>query len=264
MTDEDETAEVVGFSALLLPHVAILVFVSDRDRQNIRVTRNGSVSFIDTGRECLLVTCDHVIREFQELRQDDPSLRMAIGGGGTEGLLELLDEYVVDRDDYADLATLRLPDPYAIQSFGKAYFRSAVSWPPAHPAVREEVVALGFQGENRIQIAKGLRARTTLFKCPVSSVAEKHFLFVDEEETRRVVKIDQELGELGGLGGMSGSGAFAFNKDGLTRVVGFFYESLPAFGIETHRVPMYFTHAAFISEEGTIDRSYKLHGSKTH
>jgi hypothetical protein len=257
MRDEDQTTEVVAFSALLLPHVAILVFVSDRDRQNVRVTRNGSISFIDTGTQSLLVTCDHVIREFQELRQNDPSLRMAIGGGGTKGLLELLDEYVVDRDDYADLATLRLPDPDAIRPYGKAYFRSSLSWPPARAAVGEEVVALGFQGKNRKQITEGLRVRTTLFKGPVSSVAEKHFLLVDEEETRRVVKIDQELGELGELGGMSGSGAFAFDEHGLTRVVGFFYESFPAFGIEAHRVPMYFTHSAFITEQGTIARSYK-------
>lgn len=182
---------------------------------------------------------------------------MAIGGGGTKGLLELLDEYVVDRDDYADLATLRLPDPDAIQPFGKAYFRSGLSWPPASAAIGEEVVVLGFQGENRKQITEGLSARTTLFKDSVSSVAEKHFLLVDEEETRRVVKIDQELGEVRELGGMSGSGAFAFDEHGLTRVVGFFYESLRAFGIEAHRVPMFFTHSAFITKEGIIHRSYK-------
>jgi hypothetical protein len=253
MTDEDsKVAEVAAYSGLLLPHVAILVFVSDGDRQNIRVTRNGSVSFIDTGKECLLVTCDHVIREFQELRQSDPSLRMAVGGAG-KGLLELLDEYLVDRDRDIDLATLRLPDPNMIQSYGKAYFRSALSWPPARATVGEEVVTLGFQGSNRKEITGGLRARTTLFKTPVSSVAERHFLLVDEQETRRVVKIDQELGEVGELGGMSGSAAFALNENGLTRVVGFFYESLPAFGIEAHRVPMYFVHLSFITAQGTID-----------
>jgi hypothetical protein len=228
----------------------MLLFLPSRKAQPKDVFYNGTVSFIDTGTEKLLITCGHVIDQFNELREANPDTILAItGNDGTQPVIVSDAEVIDNGGKQLDLAVLRLPDPDRITWGGKSYFKAAV-WPPIRAAKGQVAVLVGFPGMHREPSARGLEVRATPICDFVTSVSDRNIFLVDEDMARVAVKHNPSLKDLASLGGMSGSAVYVVDEvRQVPQLVGFMYEA----GEGTHAT-VFIAHAAYMRADGTLDR----------
>jgi hypothetical protein len=250
MNEEDRKAKSRAIADRLLPHVGMLLFLPSPEGLPKDVMYNGTVSFIDTGTERLLVTCGHVVDKFNELRSANPDTTLVItGNSGTQPVIVSDAEVIDNGGTRLDMAVLRLPDPDRITLCGKSYFK-AEFWPPKRAVEGQVAVLVGFPGEHRDPSARGLEVRATPICDFVTSVSERNIFLVDQDIARVDVKCNPSLKDLASLGGMSGSAVYVVDEvRQVPQLVGFLYEA----GKGTHAM-VYIAHAAFLRSDGTLDR----------
>lgn len=230
------------------PYVGMLFFAPQKQITPTTIRFNGTVAFVDTGLSKLIITNDHVYRRFAELKREVPDLRMFVTGSSPNTLIELGENYLIDRGGTsADLAVFSLPNPLKLEDIGKAYF-PASTWPSQRPGAGTPTVIIGFQGAHRVPVGSNLQINLTVLCDKITSSSQRHLILADEDQARKTVKINRALDELGPLGGMSGSPAFTVGPDDDARLVGFLYEA--GGGADAM---VFAIHADVITGEGRID-----------
>lgn len=227
----------------------MLITLPSRNAGPEAIINSATVSFVNTGDAKLLVTCDHVVADFESLRSANSDAVVAIAGGQQKHPICIGDYTIVDRDAGLDLATLKLPDETRIQQIQKNYF-PCDNWPPRRPAVNDFVVMLGFPALHREASARGLEVRETPVCDFVSSTSDRHFVLADEAAERTITKFIPDLKDFGPLGGMSGAAAYVVDPStNKLCIAGFMYEAgADATGL------IYISNAEYLNADGRFDR----------
>lgn len=157
MDGDELKVRLLAITERLLPHIGMLLLLPSRDAGPGDVICNGTASFVDTGSEKLLVTCGHVMDEFNKLRANNSHAVLAVASGsGARPLIVSGVEVVANGGERLDLAVLRLPNPDRITGNGKSYFRADV-WPPKLAAEGQRAFILGFPARTANQATVGWR-----------------------------------------------------------------------------------------------------------
>lgn len=250
MNEEELKARGYRIADTLLPYVGMLILLPSRQGRPEDVISNGTASFVDTGAAKLLVTCGHVMDEFNRIKVDNPNAVLAVtGNSGTQPVV-VSDAQVIDSGGkQLDLATLRLSDPDRITRCGKRYF-PVEEWPPARPTKGQVAVMVGYPGIHREPSNRGLEVRATPICDFVTSVSDRNVYLVDEDLARVAIKCNLTLTDLTSLGGMSGSAVYIVDEERqVPKLAGFIYEA----GAGTHAT-IFIAHAGYIRADGTLDR----------
>jgi KTSC domain len=155
----------------LLPHVGMAIIVPPPPSTPADIISNGTMTFVDTGTKKLLITCDHVFREFEYRRQEVPGTRLAITGANG-GVADVSDATLIDIDDkHLDVAILESPSGSdRVAAIGKQYF-AITSWPAVPPSRGEEVGIVGFPAIWRAASHRGLEVPFLRILEPAASVS---------------------------------------------------------------------------------------------
>ncbi len=218
------------------------------------VITGGTVSLINTGNRDLIVTCAHVYDYFYEMRAGNPHVLFALAGGRGNNPVDISSAELIDIErGYIDLAILEPPSGFDPQSQGAEFYQSS-TWPPPRPQKGDSGFFIGYPGIYREPSERGLEIRSMPFNDFVSSVSDRHFIFVDEEGERRVYEYIKGLGKIESIGGVSGAAVYLLEKNGSlassSTLVGFVYEAN-----EGKNCTVFCNHADFIDKDGKIDRS---------
>ena len=209
--------EMAKFPAMF----AAAVFFGKRpSREQSAEINNGTITLIDLGNGPIGITCYHVIDEYRNRHNEDPSVVFQIGN--------------------ADI------DPLA-QMIGSLVFKP-ITWPPESLKEGDYVAFTGFPGS--------LRTVTSFdeldFPCwssgasQVSSVSERQFVSAFEREYWVSSFGENHYMELNALGGMSGGPAFIHR--GLSwDFVGIISEYSEEYDA------VFFTSIRMINTDGTIE-----------
>ena len=131
-------AELIQYSA----PVFILPSIEAYSRE---IIAGGTLSFVETPRERLLITAYHVWRRFNELKEEHPGA--VLGIGLMDGVFDLAGHAYLDGDeDTLDLVILQSP-PGALY-FRKRFFH-VPQWPIPTVVMGESVDVVGYTGADR-------------------------------------------------------------------------------------------------------------------
>jgi hypothetical protein len=215
------------------------------------VDNNGTCGLVDTGQRKVLLTAQHVLKQFRAMKRDHPEAVLAVnlGPGMTVaiGAPEVLAE-----DDALDLAVLASPSG-APQGPGKRYF-PIKSWPIPSARRGEAVTIVGFPGRRR---------RTTesfgVFEpfgvgMTVSAVHDRSIILADETGTIRTQILGQPVDENIALGGFSGSPAFVLRGDGL-HLIGILRAGSEEIGPGAAGGMVFLAPTTYLLPDGSLDRS---------
>jgi hypothetical protein len=209
------------------------------------ITANGSFGLVDTGQKKLLVTCNHVLEEFENRLQNDPELKICVCLDKNPPVL--LDLVVpIDRDKRLDLVTIDIERLLPACGARKFY---ALSQNPA-PCVKrgDQLFFVGYPGMWRSTTDEGVFFGRRSYGVNVSSVDDLRFqsdisgantLFEKEPESSPKAKSDWH-------GGISGSPCFLVQKDWPPQLVGF----TNAYSMNL----LWFTHIRCLNRDGTISK----------
>jgi len=230
----------------LSPHVAIIVLLPHRGAGPEETITNGTVSFVDTGEEKILITCSHVYAEFISYRSTNPDAIIAIGGNGHLAI-DISDSILIDDGGSEfDVATLKLVNPDDVAQIGKSYFK-VKCWPPDRPIVGETALAVGFPGKDRHVAPRGLITHAATICDPITSVTDRNIILADEFRERAVSNTQWTPEEIS-FGGMSGSVVYVFDEiEKNVKIVGVFYEAHD--GLDSM---IFIAHASYIDSNGKI------------
>jgi hypothetical protein len=211
------------------------------------VVDQGTGMLLATGKTEMLVTCGHVYDKFLELRENDPTTRLAMSGAAGKEFLDISTATVLGKETEPDLATLAIPRIDA-NGAGKAH-ALFTPWPPRRAEKGMMGYLIGYPGE-LIVVTKETASKPVMeFARPVVSVSERHFVLHDESGD--VVQTYAEgMPTVTRLGGISGCAVWIYSREpgeGLAKfwLGGFAYQ---ARGTDTVLV----AHADFINADGSI------------
>jgi len=249
MNEEEYLTKIKLMAKIVQPFIAPIFLIPTPSSGPNDIITNGTITFVDTGKQKLYITCKHVWDEYITLHNKSPEVTIAIGLGNASKPIIFNDAILIDDSTDYDIATLEFPNTeYIIDS--KKQFISVPSWPPVRAEVNEFTFVAGFPGLHRVP-HKDHTACTfheTLFGDDVSSSSERHFVLADTQHQRRQVSFRTGLPEFGRLGGLSGAPAFA-NRNKKAELCGFMYEG----GDGTEAI-VFIAHASHIGSDGHIIR----------
>ena len=226
-------------SPQIIPHCGPIFIATSLNSAVGTVKANGGFSLLDTGKKKILVTCDHVLTEFEEARRKrrEAFLGVCLDKGNP---LELDTKHVLCRDSKLDLATFDLESmlPYCT---GRKFYNMANS-PAPKARTGDRLVFQGYPGGRRTGDAEGLKFGRVTFNLSVADTSGYNIL-ADVSKVHRVG--DHALPPSGDpYGGCSGSPVFLMRPEGTLRLVGITTE----YGLNT----LMFVHAACIKPDGMI------------
>lgn len=234
-------------------YVGMAIILDDGSNPN-SIIGNGTISFVDTGKRQILVTCAHVYEKFSELKKDKKVILGLAGGYGRQPL-DITEAIVINKErKYIDLAILELPLSCNLESIDREYFLCN-QWPPERAKKGDLAFMVGYPGIHRQSSPRGLEIRSTPIVDFVSGSSQRHFTLADENQEREVVKYKDNLKEFGSLGGISGAAVY-ISKDGCNPpksaiLAGFAYES----NNDGKNAIILAHHADYINDDGKINRS---------
>ena len=249
MNEDEYLAKLRLMAEIAQPYIAPIFLLPTRSSGPKDIITNGTVTFVDTGKRKLYVTCKHVWDEYITRRNETAAVTIAIGLGHASQPIGFNDAVLIDESSDYDIATLDFPHTdYIIES--QKRFISVATWPPKRAEVGEFTFVAGFPGLHRIPHAdqKACTFHETIFGDDVSSTSERHFILADTQHQRRQVTFRAGLLEFGPLGGLSGAPAFA-NRNKSAELCGFMYE-----GSEGTEAIVFIAHALHIDQDGHIVR----------
>ncbi len=232
------------------------------------VVASGTFSYIDTGEKTLLVTCDHVVAEFEALLAEDEKMELRWGPGPGQVPIQLSADVPLDRNSSVDICTFGCPIPSNLQPFGKFFLKSP-SWPPPRVEVGDTVIGIGFPGQHRETEIKegqvGLALVASLVSGEVSTVSHRHFTVADEDCTRTSIQLGDKSFETS-WGGMSGGVFFKVVGENHFELAGFMKEGGSKLVLDTDgtidesedapkelNATLFISHADFILANGKLD-----------
>ena len=233
----------------LKPFVISLLFYPNPDPEPDECIDSGSAVFVDTGKQKILITAEHVISGFEKELQDNNQATLLLAGGRDNTVPEIITEWqVISNSKVRDIATIKIPDDFLISTIGKEYVQLN-TWPQNRVTIDEEALLVGYPAGLREVSKRGLELPIVTAKLPISSVSERGFLLAEAMEKREIEFYKEGLPVLTSLGGMSGSPVFV-SRESIYELVGVFYE-----GNGGARGPMFATHLDVLNDDGTIDFS---------
>ena len=247
--DQDQRALEIG--NLMIKHAMALMLVPKNASSAADILNTGSAALVDTGTKKLLITCEHVWREFQNRCKADLELGIAIGQGTNQACRAITDWPLLDESKRLDLSII---EPIGIRPLGESsrIFAPAATWPPERVQVGELIVTLGFPGKHKRlkNDDRDIQFNATVIIDTVVSVSDRQLVMVDEAQERVHKWHGDELAdEPFSTGGMSGGPAFVY-RDGRLEFAGVLYG-----GSNDERGIVFVTHASFITAHGKIDYS---------
>jgi len=206
------------------------------------IVGQGGFGLVDMGNKKLLVTCNHVWKGFLEAKRKDPDLRLHLCLD-----LERKQPFVfnqhepIDQDASLDIVVFDMGPVLAI--CGSLNFYPLNQNPPPRLKQGDKIVMLGNQGMNR----SGLEFGLTIYALEVSDVGQ-HGRFVVEMSKVKIRNLHAPAGipKNSPHGGISGNPCFLVTPNGLCKLVGF--------AIEDGLGSLWFTHAACLNPNGTINK----------
>lgn len=232
------------------------------------VVASGTFSYVDTGDQTLLVTCDHVFAEFNTLREKDDKIEFCWGAGPGRTPQQLTHCVPTDRNSHIDICTFTCEIPGGLDQIGKAFFRPE-SWPPARVEEGDLVIGIGFPGEHRGMETKngqvGLALVASFVSGQVSTVSDRHFTVADEACERWSVQLSDKSFDTA-WGGMSGGVFFKVLGANEYKLAGFMKEGGSKLVLDTEgslcdgedapreiNATLFVSHADFILASGKLD-----------
>lgn len=251
MCDELLEKKMHDGAAMFQDHVA-MALIMEHTRGPEGALRNGTLSLIATGTTKLIITNAHVYDFYLETQRKLPGAAFVMSCGWGKQPINISTAHLIDRirQDGVDLAVLEFDHTDLIEASGKRYYASG-SWPPPRAEKGDVAFLIGFPELHRETSARGLEARMTPVCDFVTTSNDRHFMLVDENLERRVMKNNKHLVDFGSLSGMSGCPAFCQKSDETKwELVGFMYEASQ----DGQHSMICANHADFITTEGFIDR----------
>lgn len=229
-------------------YVGALVFVRGRSGDPSSVITNGTVSFIDTGKARIIVTCAHVIETFRKMKSVDQDYRMVITGGKKK-VLEIDEKQLIECGDPSeiDFATFQLQDPSAVEALGKKW-NSCAEWPPARAVTGNRSIFVGYPSLDLLEVPDGVEYNLAIFNDFITSVNPREFTMADPFKQRVVAKMNERLTSFRELSGMSGSAAYQVSSENNAELAGFVSRS--GSGVNA---PVFLVHSDFINSDGTLN-----------
>lgn len=224
-------------------------FFGNRPSRNQPVEiNNGTITLINLGNGPIGITCHHVIQEYRNRRNLDPTVIFQVGNAEIDPLTQLIDE-----DARIDLATIRLRDDHVelIASGGRigSCIFQPKSWPPPPPKEGDYIAFGGFPGRLRTVISFDELEFPSWSSgaSRVSSVSDLQFLSAFEREYWVSSFGEKRHMDLRALGGLSGGPAL-INRGlywDLVGIVSQYHENYDA---------IFFASARSVRPDGTIEK----------
>lgn len=253
-TDEEAKRMAAGPLGKELSRFPLLfvasAIIGNRPSQNRPVEiNNGTITLVDLGNGPIGITCHHVIHEYRNRRDVDPTVIFQVGNAEIDPLTQLIDE-----DARTDLATIRLTDAQVKLIAPRGEIGSCIfqpkSWPPPPLKVGDYIAFGGFPG--RLRTVKSFDEvefpSWSSGASQVSSVSDLQFLSAFEREYWISSFGEKHNMELRALGGLSGGPAF-INRGlywDLVGIVSQYHETYDA---------IFFSSARSVRHDGTIEKS---------
>lgn len=164
------------------------------------VLHSGTVTIVNTRTETLVVSAEHVFRQYLLDKNENPRLKCQMGGVTVEP-----EKYLVDTDQELDLATFVLPS--VLLAATGAIAHNTQKWPP-DPMMQAELAILGgYPGNRRSEREGFLDTDFVTFITRVSQASDSHMAFqLNLAESHWPA--GERIGQHPDLGGMSGGPVF--------------------------------------------------------
>ena len=267
MAKLDETA-LRELGTILLKFIGSALVIKPETDSPADVIANGTFSYVDTGEKTLLVTCDHVVAEFEGLRAEDATIEFCWGPGQGQRPKQITHCPPLDRNAVVDICTYDVCVPDGLDTIGKCFFKRE-SWPPPRVQVGDTVIGIGFPGKHRGSDTRegqvGLVLVASFVSGQVSSVSDRHFTIADEDCTRSSIQLGDKSFETS-WGGMSGGVFFKILGENQYDLAGFMKEGGSSLVLDTAGTPaseedslkdlnatLFVSHADFILSNGKLD-----------
>ncbi len=197
---------LLQFQGLTEKHCAPVFFRTEKGER-----RNGTMTFVNTGREVLGVTAGHVADRLLECCDEKPGYGCQVGGAE----LDVAGRFIA-RHPQLDLATFRLSEVFTSTAGDKHCPISAEIWPPPSPRIGEKALFSGYPGIYRKERKEPYEFDVTFthFGVSVQNINGPEFgmnLGISEAESLTGDRLPPGVD----LGGISGGGVFRVIEDGL-------------------------------------------------
>jgi len=243
-----------------------MIFFAENIYNPKSVCNSGTVSFINTGKRQILVTCLHVYTDFKEKKKKNKNLLLGLAGKSNTKPLNITNLKILSKDNNSiDLITMELPNNLSLSSIGCKYFKCD-KWPPCRVKKNDVTAIVGFLGEHRHPSIRGLETPSTPIVKTVSSVSERNFILSTEDDEIITIKFNKSLKDINSLGGLSGSAVFKLiedKKQGEFSLTGFVYEEKISL-IHSLNFDLICHHADLIDDDGNISDDIIFLLSKKH
>jgi hypothetical protein len=180
--------------------------------------RNGTMTFVSTGKEILGITAGHVADECLQAYQANPNRQCQVGGAAFDPVSRL-----IARDKELDLATFRLSEPFVASAL--VSWASTVSWPPRAIRAGEIVLYGGFAARRRLEEEGSIDFYFANFIGRLQSASSERYglvLNIGESQSTGAARIPEHAD----LGGWSGGPVYRIEENPLTylELAGIIYE----------------------------------------
>lgn len=224
------------------------------------VRNNGTCGFVNTERQKLLITSQHVLAEFrtQKATAPDAVLAVNLGPGVTVALPE--PDVIDEEASNLDLAIIRFPYLDFNGGHDKTYF-PIMSWPICEAVQGEAVTIVGFPGRKRRTFDHVGMFEPAGIGMVVSGVSDRVITLADASGTLRTIRNEIEVEEPFSAGGFSGSPGFGLRGDvpnPTPRLIGFVQEGPDAGHNETKTSSLdmlFLSPAIYLLPNGCLDRT---------
>lgn len=238
--------EMMQHNADILSAFIAPILVYERGETNAaKWITGGTAFFARTADTRFLVTADHIYKEIDDQRLEREVV-LFLGGRDCQPI-NISDWPILDRDDYSDICTVKVPVSFDESILGKRFFE-LVNWPHERATQGNAAFIIGYPGAHRTGTDTSVNIRIAPICDFVTDVGPRKFTVADESEEREVLLNSENLDVPEHFGGMSGSPAFRIGENERPEFIGIF--STGSGGL---RGAFFCSHADFILPDGRLD-----------
>ena len=218
---------------------------------------SGTYALIDTGKRRLLVTCCHILDEYEKHHDANSGAILAISLGDGNSCVAFTNpkKHLVSIDRDLDLVVLEFEPEEIKVSHKKSWFEIS-DWPIPTIEKGDHIVTLGFPGAWRKTAGVKCVFGRVVIPFAVTDVSKYAIAAFSDEKNEQVLNDMKNS-----LGGISGSPAYRLNKNRELCLVGFAklgvekedasnrkYQTSPNSTLPA----VFFTHANFLRPDGSL------------
>ena len=240
LDDLERAGYIPAYRQLVMSHTCPFYWYQEDVPIGQSVIHNGTATVVDTGCKILVVTAEHVYRQYLSDRKRFANLRCQMGGVTVEP-----EKYLIDMDEKLDVATFALPPMLQVATGATAH--SVPSWPPRLMANSELAILGGYPGSRRSEREGYLDSDFVTFITRASQSSETHVAFqLNLAESHWPP--GERIGPSPDLGGMSGGPVFRLIDTPIERIelAGFIYQAHTEYEIVRAR------QAVHVSKSGRL------------